>query len=117
MLENISKNKIIIKKTKILDTSMEQGRGLMFSSRKKFDYALIFVRDYESRLASAIHMCFVFFPIKILFLNSRKEVVDIKHKIYPFGFYMPRKKAKYIIELPINTKLNNTEIGDKINWN
>jgi uncharacterized protein len=108
-------NKIIIKKKKIISPLM-QGFGLMFFFKKNFDFGFIFKRDKESILGSSIHMMFVFFPIKILFLNSKKEVVDIIYKARPFLFYFPKKKAKYIIELPFNTDISYIKINDKITW-
>jgi hypothetical protein len=116
MLINLKNKKKIIENTKILSTSYEQGVGLMFSLRKNFNYALIFTRDFESKFGSAIHMFFVFFPICVIFLNSNKEVVDIKKKILPFGFYLPKKPAKYVIEIPIETDISFVNIGDKLKW-
>lgn len=108
-------NKIIIKKKRII-TPLMQGFGLMFFLKKNFDFGLIFKREKESIIGSSIHMMFVFFPIKVIFLNSKKEVVDIIYKAKPFLFYFPKKKAKYIIELPIDTDISYIKIKDKIDW-
>jgi uncharacterized membrane protein (UPF0127 family) len=108
-------NKILIKNTKVL-SSLNQGLGLMFYPRKKFNFGLIFERPTESIVGSSIHMIFVFFPINVLFLNSKKEIVDIKLNLKPFRLYAPKKKAKYIIELPIEIDLFNIKFKDNISW-
>jgi len=116
LLYNVSKKKIIIKKIKIADNEFKQAIGLMFSKRKNFDYCLIFERPSESIIGSSIHMMFVFYPIKVVFLDSNKKVVDIKKKAIPFGFYFPKKPAKYILELPINQNLNFIKNNDRFKW-
>ena len=108
-------NKVIIKKKRVL-TPLKQGLGLMFFPRKKFNFGLIFEREIESIVGSSIHMMFVFYPINILFLNSKKEIVDIKLNLKPFRFYSPKKKSKYIIEFPIELDLFNLKLKDKVSW-
>jgi len=69
--------------------------GLMFSKQKN----ILFEADYEGVLFSAIHMLFVFFPIDVIWLDKNKKIVDIK-TAYPFQIIsMPKKPAKYILEL------------------
>ncbi|MDD4662622.1 MAG: DUF192 domain-containing protein, partial [Candidatus ainarchaeum sp.] len=85
--------KILLKKHKMA-TGISQAIGLMFSRKKKFDYALIFDRAYESKINSSIHMFFVFYRITVIFLNSKKDVVDIKKNLKPFRLYIPKRKAK-----------------------
>lgn len=77
----------------LCNTLFKNFRGLMFSNKKN----IILVAENESRLSSAIHSFFVFYPFNAIFLNEKKEVVDHK-KLYPFSMYMPKKAAKYIIE-------------------
>lgn len=108
-------NKILIKKKKIL-SPLKQGLGLMFFPRKKFKFGLIFQREYESIFGSSLHMFFVFYPINVLFLDSEKKVVDIKKSFKPFSFYAPKKKSRYIIELPIETDISFVKVGDKVFW-
>lgn len=88
----------------------------MFFPRSKFDFGLIFKREYESIVGSSIHMLFVFYPINVIFLDSNKKVVDIKKRLRPFTFYSPKKKAKYIIELPIETDISFIKINDIISF-
>jgi len=83
----------------------------MFSIEK----SLIFIFDREKIVP--LHMFFVFYPIDVLFLDKNKIVVEKKENFRPFTFYTPRKKAKYIIEIPNGIiKKTKTELGDKINF-
>jgi len=116
LLYNVTRKKIIIKKIKFADTEAKQAIGLMFSRKSKFNYCLIFSRPTSSILGSSIHMMFVFYPISVIFLNERKKVVDIKKKVIPFLFYSPKKPAKYILELPIETNLNSVKLNDMFKW-
>ena len=115
MLINSSNKQIIIKKTRIANTSFLRFKGLMFEQEKNFDYALIFELNQESRIGSSVHMMFVFFPIDIVFLNSQKIVVD-KATLNPWKLnYTPKKSAKYFIELPLK-KAKTISLKDKLEW-
>lgn len=85
----------------------------MFS--KKANKALIFIFKKERRIS--LHSFFVFYPIDILFLDSKKKVVEIKENFLPFNIYIPKKKSKFIIELPAGTiKKSGTKIRDTITF-
>lgn len=107
-------NKILIKGKKNL-SKLQQIRGLMFFIKMP-NKAFIFDRGYESILNSSIHMWFVFFPINVIFLNSNKKIVDIKQNLKPFSYYSPKKKARYIIELPKQINLSKIKKGDLVSW-
>jgi uncharacterized membrane protein (UPF0127 family) len=76
----------------LYDTLLRQGCGLMFSGKKN----LLFSFKREERVD--LHMFFVFFPIDVLFLNSKKQVVE-KARLLPFTLYFPSKPCRYILEL------------------
>ncbi|MCX8189838.1 MAG: DUF192 domain-containing protein [Candidatus Diapherotrites archaeon] len=116
MLKNTSKKNNIAGKVRIADNYFSKMRGLMFEHKKKFDYALVLCLDEESRIKASIHMLFVFFPIAVFFLDSRKKVVD-KKLMKPFALnYTPKKPSKYIVELPAE-KIDAADIGDILSWN
>lgn len=108
------KNKVISSNPKICKTYFSKLRGLMFRKKfKNFD-SLIMINKKETKHNSAIHMFFVFYPISIIWLNNEHIIVD-KKRFYPFHpLYVPKLKAKYILELPIE-KGETLNIGDKIN--
>jgi uncharacterized protein len=107
--------KKLMNKVRLASTGWQRTKGLMFEDKKKFNYALVFEFPRESKLGCSIHMIFVFFPIDIIFLNKKKEVVD-KVTLPPFQpNYTPKKPAKYVIEMP-EGKNKKIKIGDKISW-
>jgi len=77
----------------------------MFSPRKN----LVFVFPDE-RIVS-LHMFFVFFPINVLYLDSGRRVVE-KARLKPFGWYKPKRKAKFVLELAAG----DADVGDEIEF-
>ena len=72
--------------------------GFMFSlSRKK---SKLFIFDNEQNVG--IHMLFVFMSLFVVWLDSRKRVVDFRLMIPFLSYY--NNRAKYVIELPFNLK-------------
>lgn len=66
-------------------------RGLMFSSKKN----LLFEINNKKVL---VHSLFVFFTIKLYFLDENFKILE-KGILKPFGFYLPKVKAKYLAEI------------------
>ena len=97
---------------KICKDWFSKARGLMFSSGLKKGQALILVADKESVMESSIHMLFVFQWIDVVWLDRNKNVVDFKRNVKPFTILiMPKKPAKYVVELP-KGGISNINIGD-----
>ena len=116
MLTNRSRKQTIAAKARFARTFWQRFRGLMFFRRKDFDFALVFELPQETRIGAGIHMLFVFFAIDVVFLDSRKKVVDVVRNLKPFApGYAPKKAAKYIIELPAGAA-KNIRVGDEIGW-
>lgn len=112
MIKNLTNNKIITKDYKICKSINSKARGLMFSKQKN----LVF--EFDKEQIRSLHMFFVFFPIDILFLNERKEVVDLKEKFMPFSFYTSKVKAKYVLELKQGSVKNSEiKLKNKIEFN
>ena len=110
---DVKLNNKVIFRAKILNNFFSKFKGLMFSRLEK-GKSLIFVLDFESRLNSAIHMLFVFFPLDVVFLDASKKVVDVR-KAYPFvSFILPRFKSKYVIEM--NAGENVLKVGDRVSF-
>ncbi len=109
-LINKSKKIELTAKIKHCKSIFSKATGLMFS-RKNKDLALVFPFEQPQRVS--LHMWFVFYSIDVLFLNEKKEVVEIKKNFKPFSFYNPKKKASYVVEL-IDSKT--TTAGDLISF-
>ena len=67
--------------------------GLMFSRKRN----LIFELNNRKEI---VHSFFVFYPIRLYFLDERFNVVE-KRILKPFWFYFPKTKAKYLVEIPV----------------
>lgn len=110
MIFNKTKNQIICKEKKILNTILEKAIGLMFSKQIN-DIGYIFIFDKPIKVS--LHMFFVFFPIDVIFLNENKKVIEIKKNFKPFTFYNSKNKIKYFIELRKGIS-NNIDLNDEI---
>ena len=89
--------------------------GLRFRKQLEKDEALVIEVDKESRLDAAIDMLFVFYPIDVIWLDRNKKVVD-KRNVKPFSLLsIPRKPAKYVIEVMqgVGSKFN---LNDKVKF-
>ena len=117
MLKNNSTNQKIIEQTRIASSFFSKFKGLMLES--KHDFALIFVLEKESIIGASIHMLFVFKPIDIVYLNEKKQIIELAQNIQPWILnFSPKKPAKYFIELPKGLiKKNSLKLGQEIDWN
>ena len=114
MIHNITRHTTICRNEKVLSGIFSKALGLMFSKEIK-DIGYIFI--FQTTLKVNLHMFFVFFPIDILFLDEDKRVVEVKHNLKPFRIYNSKIKAKFVIELPVNTIMkSNTKNQDILSW-
>jgi uncharacterized membrane protein (UPF0127 family) len=79
---------------KICDTALSHMRGLMFSRKRKC------VLAFDKERIVPLHTWFVFFPIKVEFLDSSKRLVE-RAVMQPFSTYTPKMKARYVVETPV----------------
>jgi len=112
MITNKTKKTLIAERHYNFKSLVSKAIGLMFSMNPK---NLIFI--FKKEKIVPLHMFFVIFPIDVLFLDKNKTVVEVKENLRPFGFYRPKNKSKFIIELPKGKiKATKTEINDKIDF-
>ncbi|MGD1995863.1 MAG: DUF192 domain-containing protein [Anaerolineae bacterium] len=82
------------------DSFLCRLRGLTFRRGLARDEGLLLVGKRESRVETAIHMFFVFFPIAAVWLDGEGKVVDAR-LARPFRpLYVPRRPARDILEGP-----------------
>jgi len=85
-------------RARLCDTFLCRLRGLTFRRSWPEDEGLLFVESVESRVATSIHMFFVFFSIGVVWLTADGTVVDAK-LAKPFRpYYASRAPAKYYLE-------------------
>ncbi|MEJ2013332.1 MAG: DUF192 domain-containing protein [Anaerolineales bacterium] len=89
-------------------------RGLTFRQSLEPGEGLLLVDRSEGRMSASIHMWMVFFPIGVIWLNSRRAVVDtIVAK--PWRIYLPSAAAQYILETQPGV-LADVQVGDRLEW-
>lgn len=104
----------VVSKGQLRNDFFSQLNGLMFSKKLKKGSSLILDRGYESRIDSGIHMLFVFFSLDVVFLNAKKEVVDVGSARPFISVITPKKRARYILEM--NKGENVLKVGDKVSF-
>lgn len=101
---------------RILKSKLEVFTGLRFSRKLKDKEGVILVNFNEDRFSMVADMLFVFYSIDMAFLNSRKEVVDIRRNVKPFiSLVVPKKNCKYLMEMK-SGEMKNLKIGDAVNF-
>src|SRR3989344_6902682 len=93
MLINNNKKIVFSTKEKICRTHLTQMLGLMFRKRQNL------LMCFPSERKISLHMLMVFYPIDVLLLNQKFEIIEIKRDLLPFSFWNSDTKAKYVIEL------------------
>ncbi|MBI2142931.1 DUF192 domain-containing protein [Candidatus Woesearchaeota archaeon] len=110
-VKNVTRNTIIASRSRIADSVVKRAVGLMFSKPTEAAMILKFPKDTPISL----HTYFVFFPIDILFIDSRLRVVELVQAMQPFTTYSSRSRASYVVELPSGTiRKTRTKPGDEI---
>ncbi len=115
-MEIINKGVILADRVKFNEDVLSKIKGLMFSKSLKRGEAMVLVANEEGIFETTLHMFFVFFTIDIVWLDKEYRVVDKKENVKSFTpLIIPRKPAKYVIELPKSTA-KYVSIGDVLEF-
>ncbi len=89
--------------------------GLMLRRHIEKDEGLLFIYGRESKLETAIHMLFMFFPIATVWMDKNGLVVHkVLAKPWRLSYASPRP-AQYFIEAH-PTLLDRVEVGDRLRF-
>jgi uncharacterized membrane protein (UPF0127 family) len=97
----------------LANTFWKRMIGLSLSKKKN----MFFTLPYEARWS--LWMFLVRYPLKMIFIDVDKVVIDIKEaeplSLNPrtWKTYFPIKPCKYVLETPFDLKV---KVGDKIDW-
>jgi len=97
----------------VADDFWKRAVGLSLSEKKN----MLFPMPYESKWS--LWMFLVKYPLKMIFIDKSKVVIDIKEgkpinsDPKTWKTYIPKKPCKYILETPFDL---NIKVGDKLNW-
>ncbi|MBT4334712.1 DUF192 domain-containing protein [archaeon] len=109
-------NVIIADKALYKKNVLFKVKGLMFSKPLKSGEAIILEAKEEGIIETTLHMLFVFYPIDILWLNKKLEIVDIKRKVLPFKpWIVPKSPAKFVVEMKSGAA-KTLKIGDVLKF-
>lgn len=113
MLVNLTTGQTLATRLRLCDTFWSKLRGLMFRRSLDPDEALVFCHARESIAETSIHMFFVPFPIAVVWLNARKQVVDwvLARPFRPY--YASRVPAQYFVE-GVPDLLERACVGDEL---
>ncbi len=102
----------------VADTNKKKAVGLMFRKEIPDNFGMLFLYPDEDFRAMWMKNTLIY--LDLVFLNSDKEIVDIKVNVPPCKndpceTYISKVKARYVLELKGNTskKLNITT-GDRV---
>ena len=110
-VKNVTRKSVIATRSKIADSVLGRSIGLMFSLPTQSAMVLKFKSDSPVNL----HMFFVFFPIDVILVDSRRKVVELIEGFAPFTTYSAKKKAMFVVEVPAGTiRKSKTKVGDEI---
>ena len=90
-------------------------RGLTFRNRIAMDEGLLLVQRRETHLDAAIHMLAVFTDLAVFWISADGTVVDAVHAKAWHLAYIPKRPAKYILEIHPN-RITDFVIGDKVTF-
>ena len=97
----------------VADDFIKRAVGLSLCEKKNMFFPMPFERKWS------LWMFAVRYPIKMIFIDKEKKVVDIKKGVpitpnpKTWKVYIPKKACTYILETPFDLKI---KIGDKLSW-
>ena len=87
----------------------------MFRSNLDLNGGLLMDQKMESRANASIHMFFVGMDLGVLWLDTSREIVDIKLAKSWQPMITPQSPAKYILEIHPQ-RLSEFQIGDQLSF-
>ena len=109
MIKNRTKNTIISKDFKLLKDFQSKSRGLINSNSPK---TVVFYTRF------GIHTFGVKYPIDVIIIDKKSNVVSIKENLQPNRVYLWNPKYNLVIELKNGAvKRSQTEINDFLEIN
>ncbi len=103
-LLNKTKNEILVPTVEVANSFSKRLIGLM--GRKSLTNEGLWIPSCNS-----IHTCFMNFSIDLAFVDSKMNVVAIKHQVKPWRLVLPILKAYGVFELPSGTATR-ISVGD-----
>ena len=109
MIRNLRTGTIISKKELHCRNLFLLALGLRF---RKPQVAVLHLPKLQR---APLDMWFVFFPIDVLFLDDRMQVVEIKRGLQPWQSFTSRKAWRVAVEIP-SLRAYKVRLGDKLQF-
>lgn len=104
-------------KAKVADNFLTRARGLMFKKDIKENEGMVFV--FKREFFPRFWMFGMRFPIDIIWIDSKKKIVDITSNAKPSlnlgKTYKPKKACKYVLESRKNFS-KDIELGELVDF-
>ena len=96
----------------VADSTLKKGMGLRFAEKAR---PLLF--EFEKESHPSFDMWFVNFTIDVVYLDSKKKIVDLA-RLKPWtGPSRPEAACKYVVELPAGwIEKFKIKYGKKMDW-
>lgn len=108
-LKNATRESLFVEKLRLADTAWTRMRGLLGRPPLQRGEGLWI------RPSNGVHTIGMKYAIDVLFLDSRKRVVDLYENLRPFRFTKIRFDTRSVVELPAHAiSESGTQIGDQI---
>ena len=114
-IHNLSTPDVEPLSAKICASFLCQLRGLTFRRMLPREEGLLLVQRSDSRLEAAIHMIGVFTDLAVVWINSSKKVVDVRLARRWRPLYVPRRPARYVLEIAPE-RMQDFTIGDEVDF-
>lgn len=106
---NTTKNATLADRATLASSPWRRMVGLLGRDRMEEGEALVL------RPCSAVHTCFMRFPIDVVFLDKHGRVVRLYPEMVPFRFSPPVFGASSAVELPAGAiRRSGTELEDHV---
>lgn len=114
-LINRENGKVIADEIELADSFWKRFRGLMLKKSFPRGRALVFPLSEPKRYS--IHTFFMRFPIDLLYLNQKLEVIESRKGLSPWKTHKSKEEASILVELPAG-RIEEAEvkIGDVLDF-
>ncbi|HDQ71822.1 MAG TPA: hypothetical protein ENN19_06965 [Chloroflexi bacterium] len=110
---NETRDQLLLERVRHCRRYLCRLRGLTFRRSLGQNEGLLLIGQRESRLETAIHMLFVFFPITVVWLDADGWVLDVRLARPCRPIYVPRVPAQDVLEGGVDL-IRHVSIGDRL---
>ena len=110
-LFNRSKDVVIASEVELAGTSWTRLKGLLGRKAEEFPSG----KGLWIVPSQGVHTLGMKFPIDVVYLDGKRQVIHVCHELVPFRFAAVKLKARSVVELPAGTLAKTrTAVGDML---